>query len=238
MRILSCWYGKDRLMPEVSRFHGIVRVGLTATLVLVGLFVTANSLSATPVIFDLTSDHCSGGCGTPPFGTITLNQNGTTVDVTVHLTTGYSFVKTGSADFQNFKFNDAAIVLGNITVDQTVSGQTLAPQTAGPGAFNGDGTGNFTWGIACTTCSNGGSGAFTNDIVFHVAMTTVGALTGTNNLGIVFVADVLAPNGNTGPVDASTPRSTPEPDTVTVTLFGLGVFGVGVVLLRKKALQY
>ncbi|HXI41259.1 MAG TPA: hypothetical protein VNH83_14845, partial [Bryobacteraceae bacterium] len=54
------------------------------------------------VIYDevvaLTSDHCTGGCGAAGtiFGGVGLIQNGTTVDVTVHLRTGYAYAKTGS----------------------------------------------------------------------------------------------------------------------------------------------
>src|SRR5262245_9509213 len=121
---------------------------LVAALAVLGLCATAGSARAS-TIFDLTGDHCTGGCGPGPFGSITLNQNGTSVDVTVHLVSPNMFVKTGSVDFQAFKFNATDVVVGDITVDQTVSGQTLAAQT---GTFNGNGTGPFVFGIACTTC--------------------------------------------------------------------------------------
>ncbi|HEV8533167.1 MAG TPA: hypothetical protein VGT00_17215 [Methylomirabilota bacterium] len=68
-----------------------------------GLIAAAPSAQA--VTFDLTEDHCSGGCGSPPFGTVTLTQNGTTVDVTVDLSGTNAFVKTGAADDMAFKFN-------------------------------------------------------------------------------------------------------------------------------------
>ena len=116
-------------------------------------------------------------------------QYGTTVDVTVSLFSPNFFVRTGAADFQNFKFNADDVVLGDITVDQTVPLQTMAAQT---GAFNGNGTGMFVFGIACTTCGNGGSGAFNNDIVFHVASATIADLIAGNNLGNIFVADILS----------------------------------------------
>jgi hypothetical protein len=61
-------------------------------------------------------------------------------------------------------------------------------------------------------------------------------LTAPNNLGNVFVADVLAPNGSTGPVDATVPNNTPDAGS-TALLLGLGLFGLGFVRvpLRKKA---
>src|SRR5262245_40277371 len=49
--------------------------------------------------------------------------------------------------FQLFKFNATGVVVGDITVVQTFAGQTLQANT---GAFNGDGTGPFSFGISCT----------------------------------------------------------------------------------------
>jgi hypothetical protein len=208
------------------------RLGSVAAILAIGLLLAASSAQA--LVFNLTSDHCTGGCGTPPFGTVTVTANGTGgVDITVDLADGYSFAKTGSADDQAFKFNGAGVALADITVDQTVSGRTLEAQA---GAFNGDGTGDFDFGINCIDCGPGGSDTFTDNIVFHVANATIADLTQPNNLGNVFVADVLAPNGNTGPVDATTPNSTPDSGS-TALLLGLGLFGLGFVRmpLRKKA---
>jgi hypothetical protein len=160
---------------------------------------------------------------------VTLTQNGTTVDITVHLLDSNQFVKTGSADFEDFKFNAVGVVLGEITVNQTVAGQTLAAQT---GSFNGDGTGNFSFGITCTTCGNGGAGAFSNDIIFHVANATIADLTQPNNLGNIFVADILSgTTGNTGPVDVSQVPRVAEPGTMI--LLGAGLVAVGLPTRRR-----
>ena len=40
------------------------------------------------IVFDLTSDHCTGGCGTAPFGTVSVTQVGANVDITVDLANG------------------------------------------------------------------------------------------------------------------------------------------------------
>jgi hypothetical protein len=156
------------------------------------------------ITFNLIEDHCTGGI--PPFGSVILTQNGTTVDVDVDLFGTNAFVKTGSVDFQVFKFNATGIVVGDITVDQNNPGQTLAPEI---GAFNRDGTGDFLFGIACTTCGNGASDAFATNIIFHVAYATIADLTAANNLGNIFVADIIGSTGNTGPVAAIAPVSGP-----------------------------
>ena len=186
------------------------------------------------ITFDLTSDHCTGGCGTAPFGTVELTQLGANVQVIVDLANGppnaVGWAKTGSADFQEFKFNATGVVLGDITVTQTFAGQTLAPQT---GTFNGDGTGDFTFGIACTTCGNGNLG-ITSNIQFLVANALIADLTAANANGNIFVADVFSgQTGNTGPVDVSgTPSQVPLPPAAL--LFGTALVGMAVLGRRRR----
>jgi hypothetical protein len=202
---------------------------LRLSLVLSAAVLLLGAGSARAISFEFTSDHCTGGCGTPPFGDVTLTQNGTTVDVTVQLFSPNFFMKSGATNFQNFKFNATDVVLGDITVDQTVSPEILAAQT---GAFNGDGTGMFAFGIACTTCANGAGGAFNDDIVFHVANATIADLTAGNNLGNIFVAGMLSDavgggTGNGGAVDVAVP------ETGTTALLGLGLVGLAVAGRRR-----
>jgi hypothetical protein len=207
-----------------------------AAVLAIGLLLAASSARA--VTFDFTSDHCTNGCGTPPFGTVTLTANGTGgVDITVHLLDSNTWANTASTDNELFKFNDATISLSDIVVTQTFAGETLeAQQAASAGGFNGDGTGEFNFGIACTTCKNGATG-ISSDIVFTVNNTTIADLTQVNNLGIIFVADILSgTTGNTGPVDV-TPGSRVPDSGSTALLLGLGLFGLGFVRapFRKKA---
>ena len=122
------------------------------------LFTIAIAVSSAPfaqaISFDFTVDHVTGGAGPAPYGTVTLTQTAGNVDFNVTLTAGYKFVKTGSADFQYFKFNGTGVAVGDIiNINQNFAGFTLSAAT---GAFNGDGTGNFTFGIT-SNHGNGGS---------------------------------------------------------------------------------
>ena len=171
----------------------------------VAVLVAGGATSASAIVFDLTSDHCTGGCGTAPFGTVDVTQVGANVHIVVDLANGppntVSWAQTGAADFQLFKFNATGVVVGDISVVQTFAGQTLQANT---GTFNGDGTGPFSFGISCSTCGNGALGISSN-LDFTIANATIADVTAGNPLNI-FVADVFSgQTGNTGPVDVSVP---------------------------------
>src|SRR5215831_17262877 len=95
------------------------------------LLIAAGSARADKILtpsvsdtFNLTSDHCTGGCGTAPFGTVMLTQNGANVDVTVTLNAGYKFVKTGAGGDMYFLFDNSLITLASIVNISSNGGPT------------------------------------------------------------------------------------------------------------------
>ena len=178
------------------------------------LFAASVAFSGTShaVVFDLTSDFCTGGCGTPPFGTVDVTQVGTGVHIVVDPANGppntVGWAQTGALTQALFAFNATGVVLGDITVVQTFAGQTLA---AVGGSFGSGGPGDFLFGIACTTCGNGNLG-ITSNLDFTIANATIADLTAPNNLGFLFVADVFSSQTeNTGRVATTTTAAVPGP---------------------------
>ena len=167
------------------------------------LFAASVAFSGTShaVSFDLTADFCTGGCGTPPFGTVDVTQVGTGVHIVVDPANGppntVGWAQTGALSFALFAFNASGVVLGDINVVQTFAGETLA---AVGGSFGSGGPGVFVFAIGCTTCGNGNLG-ITSNLDFTIANATIVDLTAPNNLGFLFVADVFSSQtGNTGRV--------------------------------------
>jgi len=182
--------------------------------------------------FNFTSDHCSGGCGPQTsFGTVTLTQVGSDVNVTVSLLNGNQWVQTGAGNDSYFLFDNAGITLANIT-NVVMAGNPGGP-TIGVVGGHADGTGDWMWAIACASCPQGGTGAFGGSLTFTVTNTTLAAMeTGHFVSGVgteLFVADILSgTNGRTGDVDVNTTGAIPD-GGATVMLLGVALGALGMV---------
>ena len=178
--------------------------------------------------FNFTSDHCTNNCGPQSsFGTVTLTQVGSNVNVVVSLLNGNQFVSTGAGGNMYFLFDNALISLANIT---SISGAP-AGTTAFAGPIHADGTGDWAWGIGCASCAQGGAGKFTGPITFTVTNTTLAAMEVghfVSGVGVeLFVADILSgTTGRTGDVDVT---GTFVPDGgATVMLLGTALGALGM----------
>jgi hypothetical protein len=217
---------------------------------LMGLLLATGALAFTSpaqaVVFDLTSCHLSGGCGTvTQFGTVTLTQTGSNVLFDVVLNSGNRFVETGAGGDSLFIFNDTLAGTTITGITATLNGTTVAISGGLSGLTNqtpfmADGTGFFTASVFCTTASscNGGSTPNINDLHFTVTGATIAQLTTANAAGNIFVADILCGQtgcgGLTGPVDV-TGVAPPVPEPSTWAMLIIGFAGIGFMAYRRKS---
>ncbi|HEY6991289.1 MAG TPA: PEP-CTERM sorting domain-containing protein [Bryobacteraceae bacterium] len=186
-------------------------------------------------------DHCSGSCGTAPFGTVDVTQDGTnTVKLVVSLSAGDKFVSTGFPG--SFGFN----ISGNPTIgiSNLTAGWSLLSTTAGNLHF--DGFGNLDYALSCDSCGNGGSNPFAGPISFDITAAGLNPASFAELSRLppgseqtFFVADIIGTNGKTGPVGATlTQTAVPEPGTVSLLAAGaLSLLFVGLRRNRNAATE-
>jgi hypothetical protein len=199
-------------------------------LMLIGLAVLAPAAHA-DLMSTLTVNGCSSGCGSGPFGTVSVTQvNSTTVQVSLMLAPLEVFAKTGAGSPFGYNLNTAASLVGGSLTSGFAAG--------GSNGFAG-GLGNFTNTILCPACGNGTSTPqFSGPIQFQL---TGAGLTSANFVananGFFFGADIGVKNAagtvlGTGVVGADSVSfsAVPEPGSVLLLFTVLG----GTVLTFKK----
>jgi hypothetical protein len=202
--------------------------GALAALVAFGMFGFFSNGAKADLVYDLTVDHCTGGCfdGTSPFGTVTLSNdtgaNAGDLLVTVQLDGTYTFHNGGNNGNSSFLFNfgTAAVTPINLSANWTVD---PTPK--------GDGFGTFL-----NALNFGGSSGTSNLLTFDVAglsLATVQVNLSTKGSPDAYFATDVCSNftargcTNTGEVGA-----VPEPSTWAMLI--LGFFGVGFLAYRRK----
>ncbi len=180
--------------------------------------------------FTLTEDGCSGGCGTGPYGTITLTQNGSNVDVTETLASGYYYVGTGAGNPLAFNLDTTGTVTNVQSSTYFVAGGSATASTFG----------SFTNSIACTiNCGKGSSNSLNipQTLSFVVDGVDISNFV-TNSNGILFATDIGEEmNGSiiaTGNVGA--PGNTPlamAPEPTSLLLLGTGLLALAGAVKTK-----
>jgi hypothetical protein len=203
------------------------------------VFMIALPAAAGTITYTLTKDGCTGKClnvANPSAGTVTLQQDGTKVDVTLTLNAGFGLIDTGVHDSFTFTIkNNPTISISSLT-----SGFTWG--TSG----NDPPFGKFGVFVDCTSgknqlCGNGGSNPYYGTLKFTVSLASAGTLSVNDFVGnansppMFFASDVFSTwTGKTGAVGAPGPGtySVPEPDSML--LLGSGFLGLAGLLRRRN----
>ena len=209
-------------------------------LILIALILSPASAKADSIQYSLNLSGCSGGC-TVPAGTVTLTQDGSSVDVLVNLNSA-SFIDTGSSHTSFvFDINGAP----KINVTSLSAGFSWPADSLADTPF-----GAFDYGIDCIatgtpslppgtpTCGPGASNVVPPPLQFTVSLAS-GSLSiydfgghayspdgpGAN---VFFAADIYDNlTGNTGAVGA-------VPEASSFALLGCGLAGIAAFRRRLQ----
>ena len=204
---------------------------------------TINVSNADVATFNLTSDHCTGGClgGLTSLGTVTVNDAGGNLAFSINLTSSNSGIINTGFD-GSFAFNLVGNPVITYSAITATGGAGFSPVGGSPvGAQNltqFDGFGSFEYAIIRDQQGGGAQPRVTN-VSFSIdaaANLTLASLEQTIFAGgsTFFVVDVISGvTGLTGLVDAgSTISQVPLPPAAL--LFGTALVGMGILGRRRR----
>jgi hypothetical protein len=218
---------------SMRKFKFLTLAG-AAALLAGGLLASAPAQATT---FDLTSDHCTGGClgGLTSAGTVSVTETGTNqLHFAISLATGFSIINTGFDGSFAFDLNpNQTVTYSNLTAGVTpVGGNPVGAQNL----TQFDGFASFEYAVLVD--AQGGGHGIGPSLSFDLTGSnlTLASLQ-QNSAGAFFVVDVLSgTTGNTGLVDAST--ATPVPGPVAgAGLPALVMAGGGLLALARRRRQ-
>ena len=199
-----------------------------------------------PVIADATNKWAAWAPFAGPWGTITLTQDGSNIDVDVSLDPNVYFADTGAGGSFLWSLSGAPTLTSSDVVFTGASIGNFTFVSTLPTLIHEDGTGYWDYGIGCSGCGNGGSppriggnDALTFTIDGYSFGDFVKDVDKQGNPLNDFAADLcMFSSGqcSTGDVVATTDTpSTSVPEPMTFTMFGAGLLGVAGLRRRRKA---
>jgi hypothetical protein len=222
-------------MSSRSKFKFLPTLAGAAALLAGGLLASAPAEALTFNTFDLTSDHCDGGClgGLTSAGTVTVTETGTNqLHFAVSLAAGFKIIATGFDGSIAFDLNpNQTVTYSNVTAGFTpVGGNPVGAQNL----TQFDGFGSFEYAVL-RDVNGGGNGLPSLSFDLTGTNLTLASLQ-QNADGVFFVVDVFSgTTGLTGLVDASI-RNVPGP-VAGAGLPAIVMAGGGLLALARRRRQ-
>jgi hypothetical protein len=211
-----------------------------------GLALLMSASLSTPAMADvftysLTIDHCDGGCGTAPFGTITVTDFAPN-EVSLDIELGPNFFVQGGQPGSTVGFNlNNTPEIGDLAiVSSSLPDWSLDSPSAGSLHF--DGFGDFEYSLNCCDGIIGGGHKQPGSETVMISGTGLRAAsfhelsTGPGSVPVYFAVDIYSnATGNTGPVGAvNEPLNPVVPEPTSIVL--LGTVAALIIGLKRRRL--